>query len=122
MREQESYWLRKGPHLPEVADLPQGAFSGGERAWESLSPGYRRTIWREAIQREAKGRGLPEDILFRLRVATIDGTLGSLDEYLAQFERVDAARPAIREDADRLQRADELNRKGEVQIAAREAL
>lgn len=122
MREPEGYWLRKGPPLPEVDDLPPGAFSGGAGAWESLSPGYRRTIWRDAIYREAKRRGLSEDVLFRLRTATISGNLGTLDEYLAEFERKDAARPAIREDAERLQRADELHRKGAAQIAAREVI
>lgn len=122
MRTPEGYWTRKGPPLPEARDLPEGEFSGNERDWQSLSPGYRRTIWRNALHREAVGRGLSEKTISRLKCATIDGGLGSLDEYLAEFEREDAARPAIREDAERLSRANDLNRKADVQIAAREAL
>ncbi|WP_309567036.1 hypothetical protein [Methylobacillus flagellatus] len=38
------------------------------------------------------------------------------------FERQDAAREVIREDAERLARADEMHRKSEVQIGAREAV
>lgn len=122
MRKQESYWLRKGPSLPDVGDLPPGTFSGGDDAWNSLSPGYRRTIWRDALYREAKLRGLSDDVILRLKVATMSGNLGTLDEYLAEFERKDATRPVIREDAARLQRADELHRKSEVQIASREVI
>lgn len=122
MLAQESYWTRKGPPLPEVSDLSHGAFSGDDRVWGSLSPGYRRSIWRDAIYREAKGRGLSEDVLLRLRTATITGGLGSLDEYLMVFEREDTARPPLREDIDRLQRADELHRQASAQIAAREAI
>ena len=121
MRTPEGYWTRKGPPLPEARDLPEGEFSGNERDWQSLSPGYRRTIWRNAIHREARARRLSEETISRLKIATIDGGLGSLDEYLEEFERKDAARPAIREDAERLSRANDLNRKADVQIAAREA-
>lgn len=122
MRAQESYWLRKGPPVPEASDLPEGTFSGDERAWQSLSPGYRRTIWRNALHRQARDRGLSEKTIWRLKLSTIDGRFGSLDEYLEEFEREDAARPAIHEDAERLSRAKDLNRKADVQIAAREAL
>jgi predicted Fe-S protein YdhL (DUF1289 family) len=51
MKQPESYWLFKAPPTPELCDLPAGTFSGDERAWESLSPGYRRTIWQEAVKR-----------------------------------------------------------------------
>lgn len=50
MREPEKYWLYKGPPIPEVTDLPPGVFKGDETAWCSLSPGMRRTIWREATK------------------------------------------------------------------------
>lgn len=122
MLERESYWTRMGPPTPEFTDLPSGTTSGTEESWNSLSPGMRRTVWRDAIHREAASRNLSDDILFRLKVATIDGSVATLDEYLMVFESQDAKRAAIREDADRLQRADEKHRQGEVQIAAREAL
>jgi hypothetical protein len=122
MREQEKYWSRKGPPTPEVKDLPERTFKGDEAQWCSLSPGMRRAIWREAIHGEAKARGLSEDILFRLKIATIDGGLSLLDDYLAAFEHIDARRAAMPEDADRLKRADAIHQKGEVQIAARESL
>lgn len=122
MREPESYWTRKGPPIPEVKDLPSGTLKGDGSRWESLSPGMRRTVWREAIHREAKTRGLPEDILFRLRVATIEGGLSTLDDYLMLFERQDAARSVISEDAARLARADAAYAQSEKQITGRETL
>ncbi|MDR5172982.1 hypothetical protein IHQ56_14310 [Methylobacillus flagellatus] len=122
MREPETYWSRKGPAIPEVSDLPDGGCKGNESGWDSLSPGMRREIWRDAIQREARARQLPDDVLSRLRSATISGGLSTLDDYLMLFERQDAAREVIREDAERLARADEMHRKSEVQIGAREAV
>lgn len=122
MREPETYWSRKGPPIPEVKDLPEGTGITDERSWESLSPGMRRTVWREAIHREARERGLSEDTISRLKIATIDGGLGSLDEYLMVFERKDERRAAIREDVERIQRADAMQRKSDAQIVAREAL
>lgn len=122
MREPESYWSRKGPPIPEVRDLPPGSFNGPEGKWCSLSPGMRREIWRDAVQREAAGRNLPADILSRLRTATISGGLSTLDDYLMLFERQDAARSVIREDVERLARADAVHAQAETQIAGREAL
>ncbi|MGX1096553.1 hypothetical protein [Amorphus sp. MBR-141] len=122
MRKPETYWTRKGPPIPDASDLPAGTFNGDERAFGSLSPGMRREIWRDAIQREAAKRGLPEDVLSRLRSATIDGGHSTLDDYLLLFERQDAARAVIREDVDRLERADAMHAQSEVQIAARETL
>lgn len=86
MKQGEKYWAFAQPPIPELRDLPPGVFAGDERAWESLSPGYRRTIWREATK------------------------------------RIEREQTTIAEDAERLQRADAMHRKGEVQIAAREAL
>ena len=86
MKKQESYWSFQAPDTPELADLPEGVFAGGEQGWASLSPGYRRTIWREAKKRLER-----------------EGT-------------------AIAEDTARQRRADDLHRKSEVQITAREAL
>lgn len=86
MRAPETYWAYKQPPIPEVKDLPQGVFSGDEKAWCSLSPGMRRTIWREATKRE------------------------------------NSQKQVLKEDAERLQRADAKHRQAEVQIAAREAL
>lgn len=51
MKKQEQYWGFKAPDIPEVGDLPPGTFNGDERAWSSLSPGYRRTIWQQAVKR-----------------------------------------------------------------------
>lgn len=122
MREPESYWTRKGPPIPDAGDLPSGTFSGDERKWASLSPGMRRTIWRDAIQREAAARGLPDDMLRRLRATTVSGGIGMLDDYLVLFERQDAARAVIREDAERLSRADAMQAQSEAQITGREKL
>lgn len=47
----EKYWSYQAPPIPEIGDLPPGVFAGDERAWNSLSPGFRRTIWREAAKR-----------------------------------------------------------------------
>ena len=122
MREPETYWSRKGPPIPEVEDLPSGSFRGGATAFSSLSPGMRRTIWRDAIQREAVNRNLPTDVLSRLRIATISGGLSTLDDYLVLFERQDAEQRVIREDAERLARSDASYQQSEVQITARETL
>lgn len=86
MREPETYWAYRQPPIPEVTDLPPGVFNGDEKSWCSLSPGMRRTIWREATK------------------------------------RIERDQTIVAEDAARLQRADDLHHKGEVQIAAREAL
>lgn len=122
MREQESYWTRKGPPIPEVSDLPAGTSNGDEKSWCSLSPGMRREIWRDSLWREAKARQIPDDVIARLRAATISGGLSTLDDYLMLFEREDAARQIISEDAARLRRADEAQRQAETQIAGREML
>lgn len=47
----EKYWNYKQPPIPELRDLPSGTFRGDEKQWQSLSPGYRRTIWQEALKR-----------------------------------------------------------------------
>lgn len=122
MRAPESYWARKGPPIPDAADLPAGALKGDEKAWCSLSPGVRRDIWRDALWREAKARQLPDDVIARLRTATISGGLSTVDDYLMLFEREDAARSVIHEDAERLARADALHAQANVQMAARETL
>lgn len=51
MKKQEPYWGFKAADIPEVSDLPSGVLNGDEKAWSSLSPGYRRTIYQEAIKR-----------------------------------------------------------------------
>ncbi len=122
MLEPESYWTRKGPAIPEAKDLPHGTTNGGEDSWNSLSPGMRRTVWREALRREAIERKLPEELRARIYIATISGSLPTLDQYIEYFERLDAARSPLAEDAERLQRADAAHQKGETQIAARETL
>ncbi len=116
----ERYWSRKGPPIPEFTDLPQGTTSGTAESWSSLSPGMRRTVWREAIHREAVSRHLPDDVLFRLKVATIDGSLATLDEYLMVFERQDAARSA--NPATGVDRRDLIDRKTEAHFAAKQRL
>jgi len=122
MREPESYWTHKGPPIPQVSDLPTGTTKSDEKSWCSLSPGMRREIWRDALHREAKVRQLPDDVIARLRTATIGGGLSTLDDYLMLFEREDAARQTIAEDAARLRRAEETHRQAETQIAGRETL
>ena len=55
MKQPEDYWTYKGPPIPELADLPAGIVRADttEDQWESLSPGMRRTIWREATKPKA---------------------------------------------------------------------
>lgn len=122
MLEPEKYWTRKGPPIPEEEDLPAGTGRCAGRGWESLSPGMRREIWRDAIRREAVERGLRQDIIARVRALTITGSLSSLDEYLEAITIIDSKRPAIREDMERMDRADQQHEQSAVQIAAREAL
>lgn len=122
MLEQEKYWTRNGPPTPEEKDLPAGTFRSDGRGWESLSPGMRRAIWREAVHREAIKRGLPEEVISRIRIMTITGSLGSLDEYLEAITITDSKRAALHEDVERMDRANKLHEQGSVQIAAREAL
>lgn len=119
MKMPEPYWTYQGAPTPEVRDLPAGTFSGAHWGWESHSPGMRREIWRQAILLDAQERRLSAETIGRLKTALISGALSSLDEYLMAFERSDAARPTIQEDVDRLQRADAMHHKSEVQIAAR---
>lgn len=122
MLEPEKYWTRKGPPIPEEKDLPVGTFRSAGRGWGSLSPGMRREIWRNAIHREAIERGLPADVISRVRVLTIEGSLSSLDEYLEAIEIIDSKRQTICEDAQRMLRADQQHERSAIQIAAREAL
>ena len=122
MRPAEPYWMRKGPPIPEARDLPHGAFNGTESGFGSLSPGYRREIWRDAILREARERDLSAEIIYRLKVALIEGGLSSLEEYLMAFDSEDARRPALREDIERISRGDNMSRLAEVQIKARDAV
>lgn len=121
MDERESYWSYKSPPTPDLTDLPAKVIDANEGQWLSLSPGMRREIWRDAIRREAVGRGLPDDILFRLRAATVSGSLSTLDEYLLFFEGEDAKR-TVSADSQRLARADAMHAKSEVQIEARESI
>jgi len=78
----EKYWAYKQEPIPEMKDLPSGVFNGDEHGWNSLSPGMRRTIWREAMKRLAPPISEP-----------------SVDD-------------------DRINRADAVQRKSEVQIEA----
>lgn len=57
MKKQESYWTYKAPDTPEFSDLPPGAFAGTEQGWNSLSPGYRREIYKSAMKRLDKNKG-----------------------------------------------------------------
>lgn len=61
MREQEAYWTFKSPPTPEFSDLPAGAFGGTEAGWNSLSPGYRREIYRSAMKRQATAESIASD-------------------------------------------------------------
>lgn len=82
MLKRERYWSRKGMSIPETTDLPSGTFKGNENTWCSLSPGMRRTIWRDAIYREMLKRQLSDDMISKIRSATIEGDFGTLDEYI----------------------------------------
>lgn len=122
MREHETYWSRKSPPIPEFRDLPPGTMVEAGRGFDSLSPGYRRAIWREAIHAEARKRGLPEETIQRLKIATIGGSIPDLDGYLMAFAMQDERHPAMPEDQARLERAEAMHEKSAVQIAAREGL
>lgn len=54
MKRQEVYWTYRAPDTPEFKDLPEGTFAGTEEGWNSLSPGYRREIYRSAIKKVQK--------------------------------------------------------------------
>lgn len=122
MRPREPYWSYRAPPDPDLRDLPPGTFNGTERNWQALSPGYRRAIWRDALLDQAKQRQLPDCTIELLKIALINGGLGTLDEHLMAFECREARRVPLPEDAARLARADAKHRKSEVQIAAREAV
>ncbi len=119
---QDSYWMRKSPPTPELHDLPTGTVVEPRRKFDGLSPGFKRAIWREAIHAEARKRGLSDDIMRRLKCATIDGSIPDLDGYLMAFAMQDERRPALPEDQARIERADAMHEKSAVQIAAREAV
>lgn len=51
MKAVEKYWSYRAPPTPEIKDLPPGSFKGSEKEWNQLSPGMRRTIWREAVKK-----------------------------------------------------------------------
>lgn len=53
MRKQESYWSFRTSDIPELSDLPAGTFAGTEAGWDSLSPGYRREIYRSTLKKTA---------------------------------------------------------------------
>lgn len=46
-----NFWTYKAPPTPDVADLPAGTFAGTRDQWESLTPGMRREIARQAERR-----------------------------------------------------------------------
>lgn len=52
MKKQESYWTYKAPPTPEFSDLPEGIFAGTEEGWNSLSPGFRREIYRSGMKKK----------------------------------------------------------------------
>ena len=65
MRRQESYWSFKTPPIPELRDLPAGTFAGNVKQWDSLSPGMRREIHRQANKINLTVI-LPDGRIFRL--------------------------------------------------------
>lgn len=70
MRTHENYWGFRAPDTPEFGDLPAGTFAGTEAEWNSLSPGYRREIYRSALKQvDAVENVLEED---RQRLARAD--------------------------------------------------
>lgn len=54
----ESYWTyRAGTQTPDYSELSEGTFKGTRKQWESLSPGMRREIARDARRRSRCGSG-----------------------------------------------------------------
>lgn len=54
MRGCEKYWTYRAPDTPEFHEIPDGAFAGDEKQWNSLSPGFRRTIVSEFLKRQER--------------------------------------------------------------------
>lgn len=54
MYDPESYWTYKAAPIPDLCDLPPGTFAGTEDQWQSLTPGMRREIYRDAMRRVDK--------------------------------------------------------------------
>ena len=52
MKCKENYWTYKASPIPEFHDLPKGTFSGTKDEWESLTPGFRREIYRASLKRK----------------------------------------------------------------------
>ncbi len=52
MGKQENFWGWKAPAPPEFEELPPGTFTGTAEQWKSLTPGYRREIYRDALRRK----------------------------------------------------------------------
>lgn len=71
MRKQEDYWSFRAPDTPELSDLPKGAFAGTAAGWNSLSPGYRRDIYRSAAKKAAAVEVAVEADLKRLARADL---------------------------------------------------
>lgn len=84
MKKQESYWTYRTGPIPELSDLPAGAFEGTEQQWEQLSPGMRREIYR-AAQRDAARLAYEADV--RRRPTYHDGTPRKTWEQLGELER-----------------------------------
>ena len=59
MKKPEKYWTYKGGDIPEVSDLPPGTFKGDEKAWQQLSPGMRREIYRYAMKKKEQLKDNP---------------------------------------------------------------
>lgn len=59
MKPGEKYWSYKQPPIPELSDLPAlpKVFNGNEDQWQSLSPGMRREIYRDAMKRKPVAPG-----------------------------------------------------------------
>lgn len=52
----KSFWsYQASSPTPSIHDLPEGTFKGTQREWESLSPGMRREIARQASQKAQDG-------------------------------------------------------------------
>lgn len=121
MQHPEPYWSYRSPPTPTAREARAVGICATER-WESLSPRYRRSIWRDALIQEARSRDLPPATMDRLKIALINGWLVTLDEYLDAFQMQDEKRAPIAEDAARLKRADDKHQQAETQILAREML
>lgn len=83
MRKHEKYWTYQAGDIPEISDLPPGTFKGDEKAWNSLSPGMRREIYRQAIRMVTKKNPRESEPAFELEAMIDRYSLAKVCDMLA---------------------------------------